>query len=354
MQNNDVRGKSGGFQLAKYRWLVILSVVVLAVVVYLTCKPAVPRPSTKDLFYEPLGGAWVNDSLGNGDGELNPGEQVKVFARLTNSRRQRIPAFDLVLSTPEKGVDVKDNKCHYPAIEPGQTVRSEDPFEFFLDSLFVSESVLFFGRIENMAQAGFVGDAFAANGDDEIPIILAATTNYRLCLVSCLLEEQPEVSGSTNRNYILTIDLRLCNTSSELDKPSLRIDPASIKVCDLPNSFAVRQEQNDQGIMTAFDHLFYTSNLNNGECKKPDSPILQDETVRFKFIAAMEPLGSTITDKCVYFSVEVNRHTIEISEETEGSVEISTLVARVFIAGEAQVIPSESLGIASLHNRPKR
>ena len=348
MQNNDKPDNRGRFELAKYRWPALLTVLVVAAA-YMICKPPDQHPITKDLVYEPVGGAWVNDSLGNGDGQLNPGEQVRVFPRLTNNGKQPIPAFDLVLSTPEKAVNLKDNRCHYPAIEPGQTVISEDPFEFKLDTLFFADCVLFLGKaVRPVRQAGFVGDAFAGI-TEEIAIILAATSNYRVCLASAELNEIGQAPGSQNWNYVLTIDLRLCNTSSaSLHNPFLKIDPTTIGICDLPG---VQFTTQAIGTMTAgVNQLFYTQDLPTNTCLFPNSPTFADGKARFRFNITMAKLLPNIGRKCVNFSVQVY-----IPLTSDDGEPIEKLVARTFIGGEAKVIPpSTSPGIARLNNRRLR
>lgn len=356
MQGDDLRSV-----LAKYRWPALVAMLAVAIV-YMICKPLGQSdqsdlPTTKDLVYEPIGGAWVNDSLGNGDGQLNPGEQVKVFPRLTNNGKQPIPAFDLVLSTTETRVNLRDIRCHYPAIEPGQSVLPDDPFEFKLDTLFFSDCVLFLGKVAKPAQAGLVSDAFGAINEQEISIILQATSNYRVCLTEAQLIEVRQAPGSQNWEYILSIDLRLCNASSKLSKPFLKINPATIDLCDSPAmNFTVREETDNTGATRAFDQLFYTSDLSSMGCQVPDTPKLAlaiGANAKFRFNTVMARLNLDAR-KCIYFSVEINkREMVPSGEDEEQLIEKTTLVARAFVGGEAKVaLPL--IGITSLNNRRLR
>jgi hypothetical protein len=250
---------------------------------------------------------------------LNPGEQAKIRLRLANTGKKPTSPFDLVFSTSETGVKLIDNRIHFNAIEPGQTVLSEDPFEFELDTSLVAECVAFLGRIRTVARAGLVDDAFAGGGvvsqQDSLIITLAVISNYRACVVNCTLGQGAGAGPDT-----LIIDLMLCNSSSgSLPNAAVKIDSITVKRCNSSSDRFQVMRQIIDGFTTKLDSLRLSSTLLAAQCRQPDNPASQ-----FKLMANIPetlPANSTL---CIYFTALIYRD--------------ATLVARSFIGTEATVL----------------
>ncbi|MFQ5823753.1 MAG: hypothetical protein ACE5JB_06840 [bacterium] len=342
-------------KLTKTPWIIFIAIVVLVIVISLLI--IYEEASVPELSFDPLTGAVVIDTLGNRDRQINPGEQVQVFLRLTNIGEKSISAFDLVLSTQDRGVEMIKNRISFSSIDTGQTRISNKPFEFKLDTSFVSECVVFKGKIENVVQAGLIAKSFAETTsdaeDDEILISLSVITNYRACLVNSILQEEPVVnSGDPNRDYILEIELMLCNASAQINKPSLKIDSSSIKICDLPDTtFNVMYENDIFGNKVRMDSIYYSNNLQEKQCKKPNDPRGIDTIGKFKFKTSMPHLAQTETKKCVYFTVEIYEEKTTLDTTTGESVVISTLLAKAYLGSQALVIHNDTEPIASIDSR---
>lgn len=322
MQNNyesSTEGLKGWF--ARNRWTVTLTGVILVVLICVQffCNGFFEtRVTPPPLTFDSMTGAGVSDSLGNNDRQINPGERVKVRLRLTNVGAQALSGFDMVLSTQDRGVEIIDDNVHYTLMGLGQTVWSADPFEFKLDSNFVSDCVVFRARIVNATLAGFVGDAFALSegSDDEVVIPLDVISNYRLCVAACALQQ----SASTTGDDILTIDVRVCNASGgPLGLPSLRIDSLEVRMCDTPSTqFNVVRVSDLAGATVGLDSLLFTADLQGTECRKPNDPTKTTSgTGTFKFKAVLPPLSGTI---CVRFTALLyENHTMLVSRPSIGA-----------------------------------
>jgi hypothetical protein len=263
------------------------------------------------LTFDPLTGVTVIDSLGNNDGQINPGERVKIRLRLNNLGTQPISGFDMVLSTNDTEVGLIDSTLHYSAIGAGDTLWSQDAFEFKLDSTFRSECVVFTGTLKNVTLArlggGLVAEAFAnpMTSGNTISFALDVYSLYRLCFGDC---QMLKGAGATDS---LVINVSVCNrATSALTAVSVQIK--SVGACSRP----------DLGFFTPLSKEFSYGDVGRNNCRPPF-----DSSVRFAFAPpAGLPVnvGSFI---CVHFVVTIksnNATVIELNEGIDAKVESAT------------------------------
>ncbi len=86
----------------------------------------------------------INDSRGNNDHLLNPGEQVSVDLTLLNDSDLSIDNASLVLSTESNHVSITNGTVQLPHFNGQQTQTIENAFSFSLDSEAVSGTVVAF------------------------------------------------------------------------------------------------------------------------------------------------------------------------------------------------------------------
>lgn len=76
----------------------------------------------------------INDSLGNNDGKVNPGEIIKLPMYLSNIGT--MPAHNIIatLRTSDSLISVLDSTCSFATIGVGQIILSQDYCQFFVNS----------------------------------------------------------------------------------------------------------------------------------------------------------------------------------------------------------------------------
>lgn len=306
MQNpNHERGdKQPG--KGRYIWLIIAGLLLLLLIIlYLRVKPEKPVVNPDELAFNPLGGTTINDTLGNDDGQLNPGEQVKVQVRLTNAGERTLPAFALLLAARQSGVTFinNDNRVQFKSSEPGQTILSDDFFEFKLSENYLLDCVGFDGKIERALLAGFVSNAYAQGGSAAtLGIDMYVYPNFRVCLGEATLTVGPTAATAA----VLTIDVALCNSSaSVLDDARVTIEPGSVKTCSATSPTFITLTPG--GIpMNSFDY----GDVGANQCGEPadTNPVPPGtEFIRYQFSATPLLPAATVETMCIYLGVKIFR-----------------------------------------------
>jgi hypothetical protein len=241
-----------------------------------------------------VNGGVIADSLGNRDGQINPGERVNIRILLFNMGKEQIPAFTLALSTQDSGVTFIDNRVDFDAIAPGDSALSKDPFEFEMPDRFVPHCVMFLGTVQNVARAGFITEAFAQDGASALAITYPVAPNYRVCVGACTLQANVETPDE------LTIELKLCNGSANggptLANPSVEIVDLTLRAC---KPFAAADPLE---IITSVQNNLQYSTVGPGTCTDPSSPTIR--TFRFSVPSTWEG-SATGDDICVHFTANV-------------------------------------------------
>jgi hypothetical protein len=323
MPNSNDPQNPGGFKgwLTKNPGAILLILVLLVIIIYQKCKePDTPTEDDKPaLTFNPLNAGVIVDSLGNGDGQVNPDEQIKIRLRLTNPGKTAIAGFDLELTTPDSGVILIDNRLHFNRIEPGQSALSEDTFEFKMPRRFISPSVIFHGGVKNIKQAGLIAKAFAAPLPEcDITVILPVALNYRVCVISATLQDNDNTAGASD---ILSLNLMLCNASLKpnattagpvLSDASLTIRAIVLKAC---REYVVAAPP--EAIAPVANNVLYGT-VAAGACNNPISS--------FSFVvppawAAAVPQVQNPT-LCLHFTAEIysNSSSSEAARTPEGAV----------------------------------
>jgi hypothetical protein len=289
----DLPEKSKGI-FVEYRWIV-LAVVLLAVIGYVIWQEFLRSYERLRLAYQSTGRSAViddSDSLsGNRDGQLNPGERVKVRLYATNAGEKPLSKVELKLSTKTPEVKLIDKTVNFARIDTGQTVLSTDPFEFELRATANLDQLSFEGEIEDAETTD--GDPAKPEDDNPtVPISIYVYPNFQICAGACTVQQGADSTAPD----ILAINLSLCNNAaSTLSNVRIEVDASTIKACRAPqDSFKV---VNEQGIQMD-SHIYGDIPANN--CKGPFIP-----TRLFKFSApALMPAGSDST-MCFSFGVRI-------------------------------------------------
>jgi len=300
MQNPNPQKPGNGFKewLSKNPWVGIIIIILLVIIIYQICNPPPTGGIPPGLTFNPENGGLIADSLGNRDGQINPGESVSIRIRLFNTGKNRIPAFTLVLSATDSGVTFinNDNRVDFDAIAPGESALSKDPFAFKMPDRFIPYCVLFLGTIPNVARAGFIAEAFAQNGETTpaLQVSFAAAPNYRVCVGACTLQDNAGTSDE------LTIELKLCNGSvtsgPTLSNPTVEIDNLTLRAC---KPFVAADPV--EPITPVQNNLQY-STVGPGTCTEPSSPTIR--TFRFSVPSTWEA-SVTGDDICVHFTANI-------------------------------------------------
>ncbi|GEM_PF-5375850 len=318
--SGNPQNSGDGFKgwLTKGPGAILLILVLLAIIIYQQCKET-GTPGGSDipeLKFDPLNAGVIADSLGNRDGQVNPDEQVKVRIRLTNPGKTAIPAFDLVLTTPDSGVRIIDNRIHFNRIGPGESALSEDPFEFKMPRRFISPVVTFHGALENLKLAGMISEAFAIPPPDcDVTIILPVASNYRVCVVSATLQD-----NTTSADF-LTLNLMLCNASLKpnattagpvLSDASLTVSAITLKAC---REYVVAAPP--EAITPVANNVLYGT-VAAGACNNPISSFSFEVPPAWA-AAVPQVLNPTL---CIHFTVEIysNSNSSEVARTPEGVV----------------------------------
>lgn len=310
MQNSNPQYPNGG---AKLPWdnfkewlsqnpggIILIIILLLVVIVYQYCNmPGTPTAGPLAVSFDPLGGAVVNDSKeGNNDGQLNPGEQAEVRVRFTNTSRDTIPAFTLALVSSSQEVLLPDNRLSFPVINPGDTVLSRDTFTVQLSEDYSLPCVSLAGTVVSSVQAGFIAEAFAAEGET-VTIDLFVFSHYRVALGICTLVQ----GANSEAPDILTINLALCNSSrTPLNNVRIAIPDTSIHACDSPNTFTTVIEGGKP-----LDKLSLGT-VGSSQCAHPfdTTPTV---ALQFKYavpaLLPPPPPATADTTRCIYFAVRI-------------------------------------------------
>lgn len=310
MQNSNPQYPNGDSKIpwGKFKeWLsqnplagILMIILLLVVIVYQYCNgPGTPAAGPLAVSFDPLGGAAVNDSKeGNNDGQLNPGEQAEVRVRLTNTSRDTMPAFTLALASSSQEVLLPDNRLSFPAINPRDTVLSRDTFTVQLSEDYSLPCVSLVGTVVSAAQAGFIAEAFAAEGET-VTIDLFVFSNYRVSLGICTLVQ----GANSEEPDIFTINLALCNSSrTPLNNVRIAIADTSIHACDSPQPFTTVIEGGKP-----LDKLSLGT-VGSSQCAHPFDAT---PTVPLQFKYAVQalvpppPPQTADTTRCIYFSVRI-------------------------------------------------
>jgi hypothetical protein len=285
--------------------LIIFAVVVLTIVIYTVYTICMSQGlSTGDITFDPVTGAVVVDTLGNGDGQINPGERVDVFLRLKNTGNQDISGFELVLSEHDNEVEFigNQNRLQFDAIPVGETVQSQNSFAFKTDSTFNSNCVVFTGIIENVTHAGFISDALADPENDGNTITFALdayNTNYRLCFGYAEVQR----STGTGISDSLVLNVSMCNRTSDV-LPNVSVLIESLGVCGSPSTtFNPISKELDYGNVSPED-------TDPNRCQGP-----LDASARFAFAPLSVPAGGFM---CVYFVITIKSNNVTVIELNEG------------------------------------
>jgi len=296
MQNPNPQKPGNGFKewLSKNPWVGIIIIILLVIIIYQLCKKPPTGGIPPGLTFNPLNGGVIADSLGNRDGQINPGERVNIRVRLFNTGKELIPAFTLALSTQDSGVTFIDNRVAFDAIAPGDSALSKDSFEFQMPDRFVPHCVVFLGAVQNVVRAEFIAEAFAQNGVSALVLSYASAPNYRVCVGACTLR----INGETADE--LTIELKLCNGSATggptLSNPTVEIDNLTLRAC---KPFVAADPI--EPITPVQNNLQY-STIGPGTCTDPSSTTIR--TFRFNVPPSWEA-SVTGDDICVRFDANI-------------------------------------------------
>ncbi len=102
----------------------------------------------------------AGSSSGNGDGNINPGEDIELVVRLKNFGTNSVASVSATLSSDDPNVTITDDYEEYGTILPGTVVSSYDDFDFS-----VSTSALGTSEIEFDL---FIEDSFGNSWTDKI------------------------------------------------------------------------------------------------------------------------------------------------------------------------------------------
>lgn len=100
----------------------------------------------------------VDDSKGNNNGKLNPGETVKVSVTLKNTSSSKIDNVNAVLNSSDAWVSISSNTATAASIAAGATVTIENAFEFTLSENAVPKKGVYF-KI-NITSSGEAADPY--------------------------------------------------------------------------------------------------------------------------------------------------------------------------------------------------
>jgi len=123
---------------------------------------------------------------------------------------------------------------------------------------------------------------------------------YRLTVEACDVQQ-----GRQNLLDTLWMKLAICNDNSRntLERPKVKIDSASIKVCNIDSvQFCVAREKNAAGRLTPMDSLVYRD-VRGNRCESANTADPRFKSVRFcaKLLAPNVKTDSL----CIYFMAKV-------------------------------------------------
>ena len=87
----------------------------------------------------------INDSQGNNNHKLNPGESVTMDLTLDNITDQPVSNVSVVLSTENEHVTITDNTVDFPNFAPNQTLTATDAYAFTIDDQVAANDRIRFG-----------------------------------------------------------------------------------------------------------------------------------------------------------------------------------------------------------------
>jgi hypothetical protein len=242
-----------------------IGVVALAALMYILFQQPPPQRVPVEVVR-----TIIDDSEGNNNGRVNPGESVKIRFELRNAGTDSIPASSARLSTTQPGVHITDNIGFFPPIPPGETVvlQSEgDPFAFSIDDTVTSPTISFL-----LESPYFIAAACVQN---HVPIYA--------CVELCQITRNPDR---------LRIRLSICNELGSLQSNvAAEILDSNIKLCSDPSVTFTTSNDNDQ--------VFY-GNIPNNHCGvAPDNVCPPNE---FQYMVS---LGNRAGPDCIHFFVQI-------------------------------------------------
>jgi hypothetical protein len=257
-----------------------VGVLVIAFFIYLIIQliilPTKPIPVQ-------VVGVVVNDSTGNNNGRLNPGESVRIQLKIKNIGQEIISQGEAILFTTQGGVNLIDSVATFPELAPGDSafpIKSDD-FAFSIDDTVSARAVAFYIKATRSPDLESEGTASVANWVD-----------IYACIENC------EIVPGSDSDPELVIKLSICNNSCvNLVGVAAHIPADEIQKCDQTLTFTAVVVTNPQGI--TLDKVFYqiSGNVNNNICADPDA----SPTEEFRYTITQN-VGSI---SCIYFPVRI-------------------------------------------------
>jgi len=193
---------------------------------------------------------------GNGDGQLNPGEKVKLLPQLKNTGEASLPATIATLSTSQFGIDIIDSTASYPPIDTGKSVFPvSGDFFIFEASTGLSVPVVKFILIGK--------DGLLTKYEEEIDITLPI--RIYACIDTCIITRN-NYPGEPNPDELL-LRLYVCNdTGGLLSSVAAKILASEVGLCDVAVPFVAA---------TTTSEKVYYGNINDNECGPPNTECRQ-------------------------------------------------------------------------------
>jgi len=248
----------------------------------------------------------IDDSVGgNGDGRINPGEQVKVRLRLKNIGSRPINPSQAIVTALQPGVTIVEPLLFFPFIAPKDTATSLDDFTMVVDPDYPDPNITV--RVK------------AASYN-----ILAFMRVYRdlvICIEDFRIVRGGWNAGCTREPDLLKIRLAICNErSSSFSNATAKILANSIYLCGRNENLCTA------GNINVHNEKVYFGQLTAYECAQAKSPCENNQggAVPFteEFIYTIDlkdpSTGQDLTGKhCFSFAVQLFKNVYSAKEDCQ-------------------------------------
>jgi len=177
------------------------------------CSAPVRQPQTPSASVEVVRLVIIDDSPGNKDGQLNPGETAKIQLQLKNVGKTKIPASKATVFTSESGIRISQKVLDFPALTPGGSALSSNALVVSVDGAVLAPSA-----------ALYIEATTGANYRATFPAIINPQT-FSVEVVNVIIDDSGNVNkdGRLNPGETVRMRVQLRNTGRDTIPPGQAI-----------------------------------------------------------------------------------------------------------------------------------